>query len=112
MRKQWKPSVSQRREFAQRMQDPEEKAAYELRKRLREEKRRASSQFDYGTAGGFYIPTKAQNDFCFEHMEMFTTDDEIAAANDVLYGFSSQEKVHHDSIHIVNEMRRNFYNTH
>ena len=28
----WKPNASQRREFAEKMQDPEEKAAYEQRK--------------------------------------------------------------------------------
>ena len=28
----WKPNASQRREFAEKMQDPKEKAAYEQRK--------------------------------------------------------------------------------
>ena len=104
----WKPSKSQRREFAIRMQNPEEQAAYEARKKERANKRRATSSFDYNTAGGEYIPTKEQFNFVYEHMELFTTPEELNAANIVLSGYTSNEKVHHDYIHIINEKRREF----
>lgn len=102
----WKPSASQRREFAQRMQDPQEVAEYEKRKQEKVEKRRASSQFDYNNAGGNYVPTKAQHDFCFSNSHLFQTVEEQQAMNDVMFGYSCNEKVHHDSIHVVNEKLR------
>lgn len=102
----WKPSKAQRREFAQRMQDPDEKAAYEARKVEKAEKRRAGSKFDYNSAGGRYVPTKEQHDFCFNNMHLFATSEEVDAANMVMSGFVCNERVHHDYIHIVNEKRR------
>ncbi len=103
----WKPSKSQRREFAIRMQDPQEKAAYEARKEEKAQKRRAGSSFDYNKAGGFYVPTREQHDFCFDNMHLFNSPEEIDAANFVMSGYICNEKVHHDYIHIVNEKRRN-----
>ena len=102
----WKPSKAQRTEFAQRMQNSEEKAAYEARKTTKAEKRRSTSSFEYNTAGGNYVPTKTQHDFCFNNIHLFQTSEEQQASNMVIYGYSCQEKVHHDYIHIVNEKQR------
>lgn len=102
----WKPSATQRRAFAQRMQDPSEQAAYEKRKQDKADKRRAGSKFDYGTAGGYYVPTKAQYDFATNNMHLAKTIEEKSAFNDVIYGYGANEKVHHDSIHVVNEKMR------
>jgi len=102
----WKPSATQRKAFAQKMQDPIEKDAYEQRKKEREEKKRSSSKFNYSTAGGNYIPTKTQYDFVIKNFNLFKTKEEQDAANMVVYGFTTNEKIHHDSIHIVNDKRR------
>lgn len=104
----WKPSKSQRREFAIKMQDPDEKAAYEAKKEEKAQKRRATSSFDYNKAGGNYVPTEEQFNFCLSNMHLFITPEEINAANWVMSGYTCNEKVHHDYIHIVNEKRRNF----
>lgn len=104
----WRPSKTQRREFAIRMQDQVEKEAYNQRQKEKADKRRSGSRFDYKSAGGNYIPTKAQHDFCFSHSDMFETIDEQAARNDILFGYSNREKCHHDQIHIVNEKIRRF----
>jgi hypothetical protein len=102
----WKPSASQRKEFALKMQDPEEAAAYSQRKEARAEKRRSTSKYDYLTAGGSYIPTLQQHNFVFDNMHLFQTVEETEAANQILYGYSCQEKISHDHIHIVNEKMR------
>jgi hypothetical protein len=106
----WKPSKAKRKEFAQKMAtDQTFLNAYNERKKSKADKRRLTSSFDYNTAGGEYVPTKLQHDFVFEHLELFTTKEQIQAANDVLYGYSCKEKITHDSIHIVNEIIRNFH---
>lgn len=102
----WKPSKSQRREFAKNMQDEVFKAEYYARKEAKAEKRRSTSEFDYNSAGGFYVPTKEQHDFCISNMNLFETSKEKDACNFVMSGYSLQEKIHHDFIHIVNEKRR------
>ena len=107
----WRPSATARREFAEKMNnDSEFTNAYYARKEAREQKRRSQSNFDYQTAGGNYVPTKAQYDFCFDNMHLFATSEEENAANMVMYGYTCQEKVSHDSIHIVNELMRNSLN--
>lgn len=106
----WKPSKAQRREFAQKMQNDSEFAnAYYERKQQRKEKRQASSNFNYETAGGSYIPTEQQYLFCLQNMYLFQTNKEKDAANNVIYGYGCKEKVHHDNIHIVNEKIRKFH---
>jgi hypothetical protein len=103
----WRSSPTQRREFAQKMNNDSEFAAeYEARKQAKAEKRRSTSNFDYDKAGGEYVPTKAQYDFCFNNMDLFVTNEEETAANMVMSGYSCNEKVHHDYIHIVNEKIR------
>lgn len=102
----WKPNKSQREAFKTRMADPKEKEAYELAKEQKMANKRSKSKFDYKTAGGFYVPTKEQYEFVMQNMDLFKTDEEITAANIVVGGFSCNEKVNHDFIHIVNEKRR------
>lgn len=102
----WRPSKSQRKEFAIRMQNPDEKAAYEQRKEERAQRRRSTSSFDYNTAGGNYVPTQSQYDFVMNHMYLFNTSEEQDAVNQIIYGYTCKEKVFHDYIHIINEKRR------
>jgi uncharacterized protein (UPF0303 family) len=106
--RKWRPSASQRREFAQNMQNSEYAAAYYQRKEDRAAKRRATSKFDYNSAGGMYVPTRSQYDFCMSHMDLFTTPQEHDAANFIISGYTCQDKVHHDFIHIVNEKMREY----
>ena len=101
-----KPSASQRKAFAQKMQDPDEQLAYIKRKEEKLEKKRSTSKYDYKTAGGEYVPTKVQYDFVINNMEQFVSGDEKDAANMVIYGYVNNEKIHHDNIHIVNEKIR------
>lgn len=105
MRK-WRPSASQRKEFAQRMQNPTEQVAYEQRKIDRAAKKRVTSKFDYETAGGSYIPTQAQyNHAC--KMANGNNGELDRACNIVMSGYTCNEKVNHDFIHIINESIRN-----
>jgi len=60
MRRKWKPNKAQRQAFKAKMQDTEQRKEYEARKALKAQNKRKSSQFDYDSAGGEYIPTKAQ----------------------------------------------------
>ena len=71
------------------------------------EKRRSKSKYNYETAGGSYIPTKAQHDFCFYNPELFITIEEEEAKNEVMMGYINNEKIKHDYIHVVNELMRN-----
>jgi hypothetical protein len=105
----WKPSKAQKRDFAEKMSnDPMFSADYYNRKKEKEEKRRAGSKFDYKTAGGNYIPTRTQYEFCMFNKPDNLTADQQAACNDVEFGYTNNEKVHHDSIHIVNELIRDY----
>lgn len=97
--KKWSPSKSAKRAFAIRMQDPNEQAAYQERKEVKKAKRRSGSAYDYSSAGGNYVPTKAQCDAA-----MIMPDCE--AARHVIQGYTCQEKIHHDHIHVVNEFIR------
>lgn len=101
----WKPSKSQRREFAINMQNSEFKTQYLQRKEERAKKRRKTSQFDYNSAGGNYVPTKSQYDFCYENYNNLAQN-EKNAANIVMSSYSLNEKCHHDFIHIINEKIR------
>ena len=108
MRFKYRPSKHKRKEFAQKMLDPSFREEYEKRKRQKEEKKSASSKFDYETAGGYYIPTKHQYKSAIELLqnEDKLTQDQKSACNMVIYGFSTSSKVSHDNIHIVNDLRR------
>lgn len=104
----WKPSASAKRAFAERMKNPNEAAEYEQRKADRAANRRKNSQFDYNSAGGKYIPTKFQYDVAINILTMADnpTEEQINAANMVTFGYSNNDKIHHDFIHIVNEYQR------
>lgn len=71
------------------------------------ETRRASSAFDYPTAGGKYVPTREQNSFCITSAEAFKTQEEKQAARNIIQAFASKQRISHDFIHIVNEVIRN-----
>lgn len=100
----WKPSKTQRKEFATNMQNPEFASEHTARKQARCDKRRSTSAFDYATAGGYYIPAKIAYDFCIANYANSLTLQNQIAFNAVIHGFINNEKVHHDSIHIVNEL--------
>lgn len=102
----WKPSASQKRAFAEKMQNPAEQAAYMERKAEKAQKRRDGSSFDYGSAGGYYVATKAQHDFAIFDRTGVETIEQENACNQVAYSYSCNEKIHHDYIHIVNELIR------
>jgi len=86
--------------------DAEFAKAYNDRKTAKAEKRRSNSNFDYNTAGGWYLPTKAQHDAAMQMTRTEVTDDQDFAARMVASGYTTGEKIHHDYIHIVNEWRR------
>ena len=103
----WKPSKSAKRAFAEKMQSDNDFArAYNQRKQMKSEKRRASSSFDYDSAGGYYTPTQAQYDGATRLMYSNPTPEQENACNMVMYGYTCKEKVHHDHIHIINEYIR------
>lgn len=110
----WKPSKSQAKEFAQKMNNDSEFAdAWRERKAQKAEKNRAKSEFDYHTAGGEYIPTEHQRwealkFLCGDFMdENALTDLQKNACEMVVSCYDMGIKVHHDQIHIVNELTRN-----
>lgn len=103
----WKPSASQRKAFAAKMQDTIARAEYEQRKIEKANKRRAGSKFDYNSAGGMYAPTQHQHDCAMRYLQTRElTNEQEQACNMVLSAYSCNEKVHHDYIHIVNELTR------
>lgn len=106
MKRKWQPSKSQRREFAGNMQDDNFRNEYESRKRERAERRREDSQFGYNSAGGSYCPTFAQYRFAMNAERSSLTPEEQTACDVVVSGFVGSEKVHHDNIHLVNELIR------
>ena len=58
-------------------------------------------------AGGYYVPTKEQHDAafkCFDELKLTPQQEE--ACNRVISGYSLNEKIHYDNIHIVNELKR------
>lgn len=102
----WKPNKKQKAEFKAKMADPEFSAVYYQRQADKAAKKRATSTFDYTTAGGMYMATKVQHDFCLQNSELFQTIEEQSARNQVIYSYTCSEKIHHDNIHIVNEKIR------
>jgi hypothetical protein len=105
----WKPSRSARREFAEKMNNDAQFASnYYARKEARNQKRREGSKFDYSTAGGNYVPTQIQHNQAFHFLNSKElTIEQKEACNQVIYGFTCNEKIDHDYIHVVNELIRN-----
>lgn len=103
--KTWKPSKKQKREFAEKMQNPEFAAAYYERKRQREEKRRSNSKFDYNSAGGYFAPSILQVRAAKGLLN--SDNEELRNAAEAIYNADlNASKVHHDYIHIINEWLR------
>ena len=99
----WKPSASQKREFAEKMQNEEFANKYYERQQKNDIKRQASSRYSYATAGGYYVPTEEQVKSAHTFLMNFElTSEESTACTVVVSG----NKTHHDYIHIVNELRR------
>lgn len=100
----WKPNASQRRDFAERMKDPEEQKSYEERKRAKNTYSDNPLSFKHKS----FIPTQFQNDQARKFLSMNKlTSEQQDACSQVIYGYGCQEKIHHDYIHIVNELTRN-----
>jgi len=107
MPNKWKPSKTAKKEFAQKMQNDTDFAnAYNQRKEDKKIKRQSSSKYDYETAGGNYVATQMQYDFCMRNMNLFETSEEQNAANQVIFSYNCKEKTQHDNIHVVNEKIR------
>lgn len=104
----WKPSKTARREFAQKMANDSQFAAdYYAKKEEKSAKKRNTSKFDYNMAGGEYIPTQYQSERALTFIRSIElTSEQRQACEMVNYGYSCKEKVHHDNIHIVNELIR------
>ena len=103
----WKPTKAQRREFAKKMQnDVNFRNSYYERQEKRAEKKRATSRFDYYTAGGEYIPTAEQYEAAYQLQSEKPTKEQSDACDFVIYGYLNNKKIHHDYIHIINEYRR------
>jgi len=103
----WKPSKTAKRQFAENMKKPEFAQAYHDRREARAEKRRAGSSFDYRTAGGVYTPTRDQHNAAFRFISEYDLSDaQRNACEMVMSAYGLNEAVHHDHIHIVNELRR------
>lgn len=73
------------------------------------EKKKRKSRFGYKTAGGYYVPTLGQYNFCLHHPKFFKTDTDKYARDEVICGYLKQKEIHHDYIHIVNVKKRKFY---
>jgi hypothetical protein len=103
----WKPSKSQKREFAQNMQNSQFANEYYKRKAEKADRRRSKSKFDYESAGGNYVPTKTQAGEAYNFLITKTmTSEEIEACQMVFSAYGLNEKCDHDYIHIVNELIR------
>jgi len=103
--KTWKPTKTQRRNFAIKMQTDSVFAAnYNQRKEEKATKRRAGSEYDYTSAGGEYIPTEAQSDKAYRILikgEAISTELRNSAELVFSAGMTGC-KVHHDHIHKIN----------
>jgi hypothetical protein len=104
----WKPSKKQKREFADKMNSNYEFAlAYYNRKLNRSENNIKDSKFDYSIAGGNYIPTQIQYQNALHFiLNKCITHEEKEACEMVISGYTLNDKIHHDFIHIVNELYR------
>tara|TARA_R100000951_G_C2530158_1_gene146146 strand:- start:68 stop:442 length:375 start_codon:yes stop_codon:yes gene_type:complete len=104
----WKPNKAQARAFAERMKNDHE-FANARRERLakKAERNRASSEFDYYTAGGEYKPTENQRSEALKFLGQDLTEQQKNACEMIVNCYDMGVKTHHDNIHIVNELSRN-----
>lgn len=104
----YKPSATERKDFAEKMaNDPQFKADYLARKEAKEDKKRSTSRFNYKGAGGYYLPTKEQYNAASWLRKNSTNTDQLVAAEAVVNCYLLEQPVHHDAIHIINEYIRN-----
>jgi hypothetical protein len=93
---------------------PEQRAAKEAARKEREEKahmrrvaemekRMAKSKFNYAGAGGYFYPTQEQYNAA---VEMERAGINVMQASALQGAFLADQKVHHDTIHVINEWRR------
>lgn len=107
----WKPSASQRKAFAEKMQDPQEQATYNEKKEIKADKRRAGSRYNYNSAGGNYVPTQEQYNASTAFFgKGDLTNEQEDACRMVMSAWICQDKIHHDYIHVVNELIRGSQN--
>jgi hypothetical protein len=100
----WKPNATQRKAFAEKMKDPDEKKIYEDRKWVKTHYSNDPRSFKHKS----FIPTQFQYDNAMNFLrEKLLTSQQEDACNQVISGFICQNKIHHDYIHIVNELTRN-----
>ena len=97
----WKPNASQRREFAERMKNPEEQTAYLERKKIKNSY--------VGFKDKFFVPTKMQYDFAMSILSNGLSEMSHVTANAcnfIISAWVCQDKVHHDYIHVINSIQR------
>lgn len=94
----WRPNKQQREEFKRRMQDPEERQAYENRQK---QKRQYENWKDKD-----FIPTENQYELCKNLRRLKLTPEQEDAIMMVESAYINNEKVNHRYIHIVNQLGR------
>jgi len=100
----WKPNASQRRAFAERMQDSDEQSAYYSRQLAK--KNKFYDSFYHPGSGVECIASKSAHDFCIFDRRGIDTPELEDAANQVVFSFSCNEKIDHYYIHIINSIIR------
>lgn len=100
----WKPNATQRREFAERMKDPEEQKAYSERKYAKTHYNIDDSR---SFANGSFVPTEMQYKIAINMLNQELSNEEFNAATQVSSAYICQDKTHHDYIHIVNHFEEN-----
>ena len=99
----WKPSASQRKAFAEKMKDPEEKSAYEENKRNKNTYSDNPLSFKHKS----FIPTNLQYNEAMKFLGMVgLTYKQQDACNQITSTYVCQDKCHHDYIHIINALSR------
>lgn len=101
----WRPSASQRRAFAEKMQNDEDfKSSYLQRKA--EKREQFYNSLEKKNTKCFYYVTKEQYNFAMYEASP-ENEEQKQACDMVVSSFAINEKCDHFFIHIVNEMRRN-----
>lgn len=98
------PSTRKREGFANKMKDPEFIKHYFEKTEKTEIKRRAESEFGPGTVEEYYVPLKIQYDAAIELLSSkICSLEQMAACNQIMFGYTNNEKIHRSYIHKVNE---------
>jgi hypothetical protein len=95
----WKPNASQRAAFCEKMKNEDEKLAYLKRK---ESKKLYANWKDKD-----FVPTKFQYEYALKLKSNENISETVNnACNQIMYGFSCNEKINHFFIHIINSIER------